>query len=211
MDQILADIKEAIVAGDDGRAAQLTGEALKRGVAATAILEKAAISGIQEAGRLWDENEYFLPDVILSAEAFKAAMGVLEPALAGAKTGKGKVAIAVVEGDMHDLGKNIVTAFVAGSGFEVIDLGVDVATDSIVAKVREAKPDVLGLGAYMSTTMLTIGDVIESLKKAGLRDKVKVIVGGVPTTQAFADQVGADAWGKDALDTLAKVKELIRG
>lgn len=210
MEPILSDIKEAIVNGDAGRAAELTRAALRGLVKPGSVLERGAVAGINEAGRLWNENQYFLPDVILSAEAFKAAMAVLEPQLGKGRAGKGKFLIAVVEGDMHDLGKSIVTAFLAGAGFEVVDLGVDVPTAAIIAKVKELRPAFLGLGAYMSTTMLTIKEVLRGLEEAGLRDKVKVLVGGAPTTQGFADEAGADAWGKDALDALSKVEALIR-
>jgi 5-methyltetrahydrofolate--homocysteine methyltransferase len=168
------------------------------------------VPGIEEAGRLWKANKYFLPDVIMAAEAFNAAMAVVEPLLTGPQAQKtGRFLIGTVAGDMHNLGKSIVVAMLRGAGFEVIDLGVDVPNQAFLDKVAELKPDVLGLGCYMSTTMLEMRDVIQALKAKGLRDKVKVMVGGVPVSQAFADEVGADAWGVDALDAVAKARKLL--
>jgi len=210
MSKTLEELKLAIVEGDDEAAPEKAQEALAEGLAPIAVMEQAVVAGIEEAGRLWSENRYFLPDVILSAGAFKAAAAVIQPKLTATNGPvKGRVLLGVVQGDMHDLGKTIVIAMLAGGGFEVIDLGVDVPIQTFVDKVRELKPDIVGLGAYMTTTMLLMKDVVASLKAQGLRDQVKVFVGGVPTTQQFADEIGADAWGKDALDTVAKARQLV--
>jgi len=210
MSKTLEELKLAIVEGDDEAAPEKAQEALAEGLAPIAVMEQAVVAGIEEAGRLWSENRYFLPDVILSAGAFKAAAAVIQPKLTATNGPvKGRVVLGVVQGDMHDLGKTIVIAMLAGGGFEVIDLGVDVPIQTFVDKVRELKPDIVGLGAYMTTTMLLMKDVVASLKAQGLRDQVKVFVGGVPTTQQFADEIGADAWGKDALDTVAKARQLV--
>ena len=142
-------------------------------------MQQAVVAGIEEAGRLWSENKYFLPDVILSAGAFKAAAEIIQPELVDSSgQNLGRIVLGVVAGDMHDLGKTIVIAMLAGAGFEVIDLGVDVSVQTFVDKVRELEPDILGLGAYMTTTMLLMKDVIEGLETAGLRDQVKVLIGG---------------------------------
>ena len=184
--------------------------ALAEGLPPVEVMQQAVVAGIEEAGRLWSENQYFLPDVILSAGAFRAAAAVIQPKLASAVSlSNGRMVIGVVAGDMHDLGKTIVTAMLAGAGFEVIDLGVDVPVETFVAKVRDLKPDFLGLGAYMTTTMLSMRQVVERLKAEGLRSQVKVLVGGVPTTQQFADEIGADGWGKDALDAVVKARRLM--
>lgn len=210
MSKTLEELKQAIVEGDDEVAPQLAETALAEGLAPVEVMQQAVVAGIEEAGRLWGENKYFLPDVILSAGAFKAAAGVIQPKLAeGSDTKKGRIVLGVVAGDMHDLGKTIVIAMLSGGGFEVIDLGVDIPTETFIEKVKELKPDILGLGAYMTTTMLLMKDVIDGLKAAGLREQVKVIVGGVPTTQKFAEEVGADAWGKDALDSVVKARRLV--
>jgi 5-methyltetrahydrofolate--homocysteine methyltransferase len=210
MSNPIEDLWKAIVEGDDEAAPAKAHEALNAGVPALDILNQAIVPGIVEAGRLWNHNKYFLPDVILSAGAFKAALAVVQPKL-GATVGRdrGRIILGVVAGDMHDLGKTIVTAMLTGGGFEVVDLGVDVPIQTFVDKAAQLKPDILGLGAYMSTTMLLMKDVIDGLKAAGLRDQVKVMVGGVPTTQEFADEVGADAWGKDALDAVGKARRLM--
>lgn len=210
MSKTLEELKQAIVEGDDETAPRLAEAALAEGLPPVDVMQQAVVAGIEEAGRLWSENKYFLPDVILAAGAFKAAAGVIQPKLAessGAK--KARYMLGVVAGDMHDLGKTIVIAMLAGAGFEVIDLGVDVSTETFIEKVRELKPEMLGLGAYMTTTMLLMKDVIDGLKAAGLRDQVKIMVGGVPTTQKFADEIGADGWGKDALQTVITARRLV--
>ncbi len=210
MSDTLEALKLAIVDGDDEAAPARAQAALSEGIAPLTVMEQAVVAGIEEAGRLWSENRYFLPDVILSAGAFKAAAAVIQPKLAaGSGPAKGKILVGVVAGDMHDLGKTILCAMLAGGGFEVVDLGVDVPVQTFVDKVRKLKPDIVGLGAYMTTTMLLMKDVIDGLEAAGLRNQVQVMVGGVPTSQEFADEIGADAWGKDALDAAAKARMLV--
>jgi methylmalonyl-CoA mutase cobalamin-binding domain/chain len=210
MSNTLQDLRQAIVNGDDDIAHDLAIASLKEAITPLDTLNQAIVPGIEDAGRLWNENKYFLPDVILSASAFKAALEQIEPRLSKeSDRGIGRIILGVVDGDMHDLGKTIVTAMLSGAGFEVIDLGVDVSTETFIQKTRELGPDIIGLGAYMSTTMLQMGDVVKALKANGLRDKVRVIIGGVPTTQEFADEIGADAWGKDALDAVAKARHLL--
>ena len=210
MPDILGTVKQAIVDGDDDIVITQIEKALKEGVDPVKILKQAIVPGIERAGELWQNNVYFMPDVVLSAEAFKAAMKVVEPHIAGVEITKlGRVIMGVVAGDMHDLGKSIVIAMLTGAGFEVIDLGVDIPIGTFIEKTRELKPDIMGVGCYMTTTMLELKDVIKFLEENGLRDKVKVMIGGVPTTQKFADEIGADAWGKDALDAVDKAKKLM--
>ncbi|HWQ83968.1 MAG TPA: cobalamin-dependent protein, partial [Anaerolineales bacterium] len=150
-------------------------------------------------------------DVILAADAFKAAMQPLEPRLKEGTDGRrgGKFVIGVVEGDMHDLGKSLVGAMLTSAGFEVIDLGIDVPAGRFIEAVKEHQPIIVGMGAYMTTTMLQMRNIISELEAQGLRKSLKVMVGGVPTSQEFADEVGADAWGKDALDSMQKALKLI--
>ena len=210
MSKTLEELKLAIVEGDDEVAPAKAQAALAEGLPPLEIMQQAVVAGIEEAGRLWSENKYFLPDVILSAGAFKAAAEIIQPELVDSSgQNLGRIVLGVVAGDMHDLGKTIVIAMLAGAGFEVIDLGVDVSVQTFVDKVRELEPDILGLGAYMTTTMLLMKDVIEGLETAGLRDQVKVLIGGVPTTQTFADEIGADGWGKDALESAACARALM--
>jgi methanogenic corrinoid protein MtbC1 len=207
---ILKDLKKAVLEGDDDIAADLVRKALDQGIPPLDIVNQAIIAGIQEAGELWKRNEYFHTDIILCAEAFRLAMEVIEPKLSSGEKGtSGKVVIGTVAGDMHNLGKIMVDATLRGGGFEVIDLGEDVAQDTFIQKVKELNPNILGLGCYMSTTMLEIGNIIKRLESEGLRSNVKVLIGGVPCTQEFADEIGADAWGKDAFDSVEKAKKLM--
>lgn len=203
-------ISKAVTEGEEEEAVKRVEEALKNGLPPIEIMQKGIVAGISKAGALWKANEYFLPDVIMAADAFKAAMALLKPHLeekGGTTKGK-KVVIGVVQGDVHDLGKSLVIAMLTSAGFEVIDLGIDVPLQKFIDTVREQKPDLIGLGAYMTTTMLEMKGIIAELEKQGLRKNLKVMVGGVPTSQEFADQVGADAWGKDALDTVQKALKL---
>jgi corrinoid protein of di/trimethylamine methyltransferase len=210
MSAILEAVKQTIVDGDDDGAVAQIEQALMEGIDPVKVLKQAIVPGIERAGELWHDNIYFMPDVVLSAEAFKAAMKAVEPHLAGREITKlGTVIMGVVAGDMHDLGKSIVIAMLTGAGFEVIDLGVDVPTETFIEKIGELKPDIMGVGCYMTTTMLELKAMITFLKDNGLRDKVKIMIGGVPTTQQFADEIGADAWGKDALDAVDKARKLM--
>ena len=210
MSAILETVKQTIVDGDDDGAVAQIEQALMEGIDPVKVLKQAIVPGIERAGELWHDNVYFMPDVVLSAEAFKAAMKAVEPHLAGREITKlGTVIMGVVAGDMHDLGKSIVIAMLTGAGFEVIDLGVDVPTETFIEKIGELKPDIMGVGCYMTTTMLELKAMITFLKDNGLRDKVKIMIGGVPTTQQFADEIGADAWGKDALDAVDKARKLM--
>jgi corrinoid protein of di/trimethylamine methyltransferase len=203
-------ISRAITEGEDENAGRLVNEALAADLPPLDILQKGVVAGITRAGELWQANEYFLPDVIMAADAFKAAMTPLKPALQrgeGAHLGKTFV-IGVVAGDVHDLGKNLVVALLTSAGFEVVDLGIDVPSERFIEAIRKHKPAVVGLGAYMTTTMLQMKAMIAELDSLGMRGECKVMVGGVPTSQEFADEVGADAWGKDALDAMRKALRL---
>ena len=209
-EEIYQAISKAITEGEEEEAVRKVEEALKSGLPPTEVMQRGIVAGISKAGELWKANEFFLPDVIMAADAFKAAMATLKPHLKegeGAKKGK-KIVMGVVQGDVHDLGKSLVIAMLTSAGFEVIDLGIDVPLQKFIDAAREQQPHILGLGAYMTTTMLEMKGIIAELEKQGLRRKLKVMVGGVPTSQEFADQVGADAWGKDALDAVQKALKL---
>jgi len=204
------DLKTAVLEGDDDLARDLAEKALKEGIEPIKIMNEGIIPGIVEAGELWKKNEYFQTDIILCAEAFRLAMEIVEPKLSSDDLGNsGKVIIGTVAGDMHNLGKIMVKATLRSGGFKVIDLGEDVSNDTFIEKVKELKPNILGLGCYMTTTMLEMREIINRLKGEGLRDDLKVMVGGVPTTQEFADEIGADAWGKDAFDAVEKAKHIL--
>ncbi len=203
-------ISKAVMEGEEEEAVRRVNEALEAGLPPLEILQRGIVDGINKTGERWKANEYFLPDVILAADAFKAAMVLLKPHLKEEDSlAKGrKVVIGVVQGDVHDLGKSLVIAMLTSAGFEVIDLGIDVPLERFIEAARQHQPHIMGLGAYMSTTMLQMKEIITELGEKGLRQNLKVMVGGVPTSQEFADEIGADAWGKDALDALDKALEL---
>ncbi len=206
----LKELENAILEGEDDLAQSLAQKALEENIQPLNIVNEGIIPGIEEAGELWKKNEYFLPDVVMSAEAFKMAMEIIEPHLTAGEFGAtGKVVIGTVAGDMHTLGKIIVIVMLRSAGFEVIDVGEDVSIATFIEKVKELKPNILGLGCYMTTTMLDMKDIIKKLQENGLRNSVKVMVGGVPTSQEFSDEIGADAWGKDAVDAAEKAKKLM--
>lgn len=209
-EEVYQGISMAVMEGEEEEAVRRVGEALEAGMPPLDILQRGIVDGITKTGELWKTNEYFLPDVILAADAFKAAMVALKPHLKeGEELAKGKrIVIGAVQGDVHDLGKSLVIAMWMSAGFEVIDLGIDVALQDFIEAARRDRPDIMGLGAYMTTTMLQMKEVISELERQGLRRNLKVMIGGVPTSQEFADEIGADAWGKDALDALYKALEL---
>lgn len=207
----LDDLKRAVLEGDDVAVEELVRKALNEGATASEIVQKAVMRGIQEAGELWQRNQYFMPDMVMSAEAFRKAMGILEPLIAGKqKSPVGTFLIGTVAGDMHDLGKMIVVAMLRGAGFRVIDLGEDVPRETFLTKVQELKPDILGLGCYMTTTMAEVATIVGEIKRSAFKDKLAVMVGGVPTSQKFADEIGADGWGQDAIDAVKKSMALVK-
>jgi 5-methyltetrahydrofolate--homocysteine methyltransferase len=208
--EILNNLRDAVLKGDDDIALELTEKALKEGQKPLDIINEGIVPGIQEAGELWKKNEYFQPDVVMSAEAFRVAMEKIEPLLSTGEIGAaGKVVIGTVEGDMHTLGKLMVVAMLRSAGFQVIDIGEDISITTFVEKVKELNPDILGLGCYMTTTMLEMKKIIQKLQNDGIRNNVKVMIGGVPITQEYADEIGADAWGKDAFEAAEKAKQLM--
>jgi 5-methyltetrahydrofolate--homocysteine methyltransferase len=200
------ELKQAVSEGDEIKADEITAKALEEGVEPKDLLEKGAVAGIYEAGRLWREGEYFLPDIILATEAYKEVLQRIEPLLkSGDVSYKGRVVMGSVEGDAHDIGKNIVVALLRSASYEVIDLGVDVPLQDFVDKARELEADVLGMGAYMTTTMRGMEEVIRLLAEAGLRDKVKVILGGAAVTRRYAEQAGADGYGDNAVELVDRL------
>ncbi|MEA3241193.1 MAG: corrinoid protein [Pseudomonadota bacterium] len=187
---------------------ELVTEALKQDVDPKRILMESLTNSMKEVGEKFEKNEYLIPDMLASAECVGVAMDMLSPYLvkAGVKS-KGKFVIATVKDDLHDIGKNIVAIMLKGAGYDVVDLKTDVSTERIIKAVKENNASYLGLSALLTTTMRNMEDVIKELKKEGLRDKVKVLIGGAPISQEFADQIGADAYGKDAFQTLEIMKK----
>ena len=187
--------------------AALIAEELNNGTAPKDILTKGLIAGMSVFGEKFKNNEIFVPEVLIAARAMNAALMVLKPALA--ETGVepvGTAIICTVKGDLHDIGKNLVKMMIEGTGIRVIDLGVDCSAEKVVNAVREYNADIVCLSSLLTTTMLYQKDIIEALKAAGLRDKVKVMVGGAPVTQAFADEIGADAYTPDAASAAEKAR-----
>jgi 5-methyltetrahydrofolate--homocysteine methyltransferase len=215
---IIATIKENVIQGrktqedvgiDDSLAGtpgvvELMQQALERNISPQVIITEGLTAGMQVVGEKYATKEYFIPDMLASAEAVGAAMDILKPVLESANVEtKGKFAIATVKGDIHDIGKNIVAILLKGSGYEVYDLGTDIPTEKIVDVVREYKPDYLGLSALLTTTMVVMGEVIEALKENDLRDKVKVLIGGAAVSDEYAREIGADAYCVDGFHAIS--------
>jgi 5-methyltetrahydrofolate--homocysteine methyltransferase len=207
---VTKDIFEAVVAGDQAAADQLVRQALEAGTPAEAVLAEGLVAAMAEVGSRFECGEYFVPDMLVSARAMKAGMERLRPHLVAADVKPiAKVVVGTVRGDLHDIGKNLVAVMLQGAGFEVIDLGVDVTPDRFVQAVRESGAALVALSALLTTTMTSMKAVIEGLEKAGLRDQVKVIIGGAPITQAFADRIGADGFAPDAAVAASHARALL--
>lgn len=189
---------------------ELVETALAQGISVRDIIDKGLSAGMEIVGQKFDAKEYFIPDMLASAEAVGAAMEVLEPHMAksGIKT-KGKIIVATVKGDLHDIGKNIVSILLRGAGYTVKDIGNDVEPQAIVDAVREEKPQFLGLSALLISTMIHMRDTIYALTESGLRDQVKIIVGGAPVSEEFAKSIGADGYGADGFDAVRVVESLL--
>ena len=201
---------DAIVDGNAGKAKTLTQAALGEGVDPQEILNKYMIPAMDEVGRRFETNEYFVPELLIAARAMKGALELIKPRLAatGAKP-IGKVAIGTVKGDLHDIGKNLVAAMLEGGGFEIVDLGVDVTPDKFVGAVKEKGANIIALSALLTTTMPSMKTTIEGLKEAGVRSQVKVMIGGAPVTQKYADEIGADGYSDNASAAVALARKLV--
>ena len=203
-------LKDSIIKGDIEKTEELTTAALASGTPAKEIMDRGLIPGLDEVGRRFQEGEYFFPELLVSGEAMKAALARLKPELAkSSEATVGKYAIGTVKGDIHDIGKNIVIMMLEGNGWDVTDLGIDVPAETFVKAVKEEGCQILGMSALLTTTIPRLAETIEALKAQGLRDKVMVMVGGVSVTREHADKIGADAFGKDAVDAVAEAKKLI--
>jgi 5-methyltetrahydrofolate--homocysteine methyltransferase len=196
--------------GDINGVAELVQDALDAGMAPSEVLSDALLGGMDEVGRDFKAGVLFVPEVMFAARAMKAGMDVLRPLLADSEiAGSGKCIVGTVKGDLHDIGKNLVTMMLDGGGFEAIDLGIDLEPGTFVDAVREHKPDLVGMSALLTTTMVQMKATIEALEEAGLRDSVKVMIGGAPVTAAFAEQIGADAYAPDAASAVDLARELM--
>jgi 5-methyltetrahydrofolate--homocysteine methyltransferase len=209
MEEDLLAVREALVSGDAKALNASVKELLVRGVPAQDILDRGMLQTMEEIGARFKTGDVFIPEVLLSARAMNQALLVLEPHLAGGKREAGsRVLIGTVSGDLHDIGKNMVVIMLRGVGFEIRDVGINVTTEEFVREVREFEPEILGLSALLTTTMPEMRNVIDALAEAGLRDRVKVLVGGAPVNQRFADEIGADAYAPDAGASVEVAKRL---
>ena len=200
-DHLLAAMTAAIVEGDRAAAEALAKKALADSLDLLEVIEKGYIPGIQKVGALWENGEYFLPELISSAECMKAVIAVLKPALAVTRAeafSRGKVVIGTIEGDIHDIGKNLVASMLSANGFDVFDLGADVKLPRFIETAQETGADFICLSALLTTTMLNQRHLIEMLKERGLRGRFKVLVGGAPVTRKWAEDIGADGTGENA-------------
>lgn len=207
---ILADIAEALIEGNAPRVKSLTEKALEQGISPIDIINAGLIKGMDVVGEQFRDMEISVPEVLISARAMHTSLEILNPLLSEHDVeSRGTFMIGTVKGDIHDIGKNLVSMLMEGAGFEVIDLGVDVPASRFVKETQKQNPDILGLSALLTVTMQEMKEIIEALTKAGLRDRIKVMVGGAPVTQEFADTIGADAYGEDARDAVEKAKALL--
>ena len=210
MADILQKIASNLYDGDDGAVAELVQGALDQGLAPQEILSGGLIAGMDEVGKDFKAGELFVPEVLIAARAMHAGMGVLRPLLAESDVpSAGKFVIGTVEGDLHDIGKNLVRMMIEGAGFETIDLGTDVKPDAFVEAVREHQPALVGMSALLTTTMVNMKGTIEALEEAALRDSVKVMIGGAPVTAAFAEEIGADAYAPDAASAVDVARSFV--
>jgi 5-methyltetrahydrofolate--homocysteine methyltransferase len=209
MADILAKIASELYEGEDQSVAELVQQALDQGMEPKEVLQGGLIAGMDEVGKDFKAGDLFVPEVLIAARAMHAGMNVLRPLLAESDSiSAGKYLIGTVKGDLHDIGKNLVKMMLEGAGFETIDLGTDVEPQAFVDAVREHKPLLIGMSALLTTTMVQMRATVEALEEAGLRDSVKIMIGGAPVTEAFAAEIGADAYAPDAASAVDKAREL---
>ena len=205
------DLSQAVINGDEELAIRFVKEALQAGTGAITIYREGLIPGMNVVGEKMQSGEYFIPEALLSVEVMRKAHDLLKPIMSQseAESNAGRVIMGTVQGDLHDIGKNLVIAMLEGSGFEVIDLGVDITPDKFINTVRDVKPDILGLSALLSVTMLNMKGVMDALEESGLRNQVSVIVGGAPVSKEFADSIKADGYAPDAGSAAILAKKII--
>lgn len=212
IDKMYQEMTQSIIDGDPEEAEKLAKLSIEQGIPPLDAINKGFVPGVNYVGEQFSCGEMYLPDLVLAGEAMKAVIAVLEPEMAKRGIQRqtlGTVVIGTVEGDIHDIGKTLVATMLSGSGFKVFDLGVDVSVKSFVEKAREVNADIVGISALLTTTMVKQKTVIEELEKAGLRSKVKVMVGGAPVTRDWANQIGADGTSEDAIGSVAVAKKLV--
>jgi 5-methyltetrahydrofolate--homocysteine methyltransferase len=199
-----------VIAGEIDKVGELTQSAVDEGVKPMEIIDNGLMGGMSVVGERFKAGDMYIPEVIMSAKAMSAGMEIVKPLIIGGESSsKGKVLLGTVKGDLHEIGKKLVQMMIESAGMEVEDIGIDISPEKFAEAVKEKKPDVLGMSALLTTTMLAMKDTIETLKEAGLRDSVKVLVGGAPVTLDFAEEIGADGWAPDAVTAKDKVLEFL--
>jgi len=210
MGDYIETIKAAVISGAHKEIESLVKKALDQGASPEKIIDEAMIAGMDVVGRNFSQNIIFVPEMLVAAVTMKKGLELIKPLLkSGTDEPRGTIVMCTVKGDMHDIGKNLVAIMLEGAGFNVVNLGVDQSVETLVAKVKEIKPDILGLSALLTTTMPEMRKVIEALQASGLRKDVKVMVGGAPVDAAFAEKIGADGYGKDAAEAVETARNLM--
>jgi 5-methyltetrahydrofolate--homocysteine methyltransferase len=209
----LGQIKDVIIGGKHKEIEDLVKAVIKKeDVSLDSIINDAMIAAMDIVGQKFADSEIFVPEMLVSAMTMKKGLNIIKPLLQGdASESKGTIIICTVKGDMHDIGKNLVTMMLEGAGFNVVDLGVDLSVEKVIEQVKQVKPEILGLSALLTTTMPEMKKVIEALEEKGLRNNVKVIIGGAPVDAAFAQKIGADGYGDDATEAVRQARRLIAG
>jgi 5-methyltetrahydrofolate--homocysteine methyltransferase len=206
----IADLRERVITGDAPGTQTLVRVTVAAGMPPEQILREGLISAMTEVGRLFEAGEYYVPEMLVAARAMKGGLELLKPSLAAANVSAiGKIVIGTVQGDLHDIGKNLVAMMMEGAGFEVVDLGVDVPASKFVEAVRQHRPNLLGLSALLTTTMPRMRSTIEALREAGLRDSVQVMIGGAPATLEWATAIGADIYAPDASSAATRATQVV--
>ncbi|MBI3971128.1 MAG: corrinoid protein [Chloroflexi bacterium] len=207
---VLEDLGQAVISGNAPRAKALTEQALAQGIDAGEVISSGLVPGMAVVGDRFKRNEYYIPEVLLAARAMKTSLALLQPLLSESKYEPvGTIVVGTVKGDLHDIGKNLVAMMLEGASFKVVDLGVDVSPERYVAAVKEHNAQLIGLSALLTTTMVNMRGTIAALRASGIRDQVKVIVGGAPVTQRWADEIGADGYAPDAASGVDIARELL--
>lgn len=208
--ELLAKLADAVITGNAPKAKELTEQALSDGITASDVVNRGLLAGMSVVGERFKANEYYIPEVLLSARAMKTSLALVQPLLAASNYEPvGTVVLGTVKGDLHDIGKNLVCMMLEGAGFKVVDLGVDVSPEQFIGAAQQHGAQIIALSALLTTTMVNMRGTLETLQAAGLRDQVKVLVGGAPVTQRWADEIGADGFAPDAASAVDVARELL--
>ena len=206
----MKEIADNLIKGKAPEVKELVQRAIDEGEDVEKVLNEGLVAGMSVVGAKFKANEFYVPEVLIAARAMKAGMGILRPILADKDIkGVGTVVLGTARGDLHDIGKNLVAMMLEGAGFEIIDLGVDVSPEKFIETAKEKKADLIGLSALLTTTMPSMKDVVKAVGESSLKDKVKVMIGGAPLTQSYADEIGADGYAPDAASAVDEVKQLL--